>query len=58
MISGGTKVPDDQIFWLALDNAYLWRSMSELSRDNVEDIEKTAEFHVIYSGYSDIAFDL
>jgi hypothetical protein len=32
-----------QVFWLALDDAFSWRSMSVLSRDSVEDIETLAE---------------
>ena len=33
----------NQVFWLALDDAFSWRSMSNLSRDTVEDIESLAE---------------
>ena len=33
----------NEVFWLALDDAFSWRSISTLSCDSVEDIETLAE---------------
>jgi hypothetical protein len=41
--SEGKCVYLNQVFWLALDDAFSWRSMSALSCDSVEDIETLAE---------------